>query len=208
MSGLWPYRHDDHSAGSGGEYPAGPHLHFCIGHGGAGAALATVLSQLLSAVWVLRFLTGPKTLLRLDRADAPRSPAAAEIVGLGTAGFIMSATNGAVQVACNATLRDSGGDVYVGIMTVLNSVRDVVALPIQGLTNAAQPVMGYNYGARRFDRVKKSIAFTSITSVAYMLVAWLLLFVFPEPVMRVFNSDPVLVAKGFRRCTCTFSASL
>ena len=170
---------------------------FVLGMGVQGAALATVLSQLLSAVWVLRFLTGPKTLLRLDRGSMRPDPRLLrEIVGLGTAGFIMSATNGAVQVACNATLRDSGGDVYVGIMTVLNSVRDVVALPIQGLTNAAQPVMGYNYGARRFDRVKKSIAFTSITSVAYMLVAWLLLFVFPEPVMRVFNSDPVLVAKG------------
>ena len=145
---------------------------FVLGMGVQGAALATVLSQLLSAVWVLRFLTGPKTLLRLDRGSMRPDPRLLrEIVGLGTAGFIMSATNGAVQVACNATLRDSGGDVYVGIMTVLNSVRDVVALPIQGLTNAAQPVMGYNYGARRFDRVKKSIAFTSITSVAYMLVA-------------------------------------
>ena len=170
---------------------------FALGMGVRGAAIATVISQFLSAAWVLRFLTGPKTLLRLSRtAMRPEPRLLRDIVGLGMAGFIMSATNGAVQVACNATLRDSGGDVYVGIMTVLNSVRDVVALPIQGLTNGAQPVLGYNYGARKFDRVKKSVAFMSVTSVAYMLIAWLLLFVFPEPVMRVFNSDAELIAKG------------
>ena len=170
---------------------------FVFGLGVRGAAIATVISQFLSAAWVLRFLTGRKTLLRLTRGSLRAEPALLrEIVGLGTASFIMSATTGVVQVACNTTLRDSGGDVYVGVMTVLNSVRDVVALPIQGLSNAAQPVLGYNYGARRFPRVKKGIAFISAASVVYMLAAWLLLFVFPEPVMRIFNSNEELIAKG------------
>lgn len=170
---------------------------FGFGMGVRGAAVATVISQMLSAAWVMRFLTGPKTVLRLSRATMrPRAALLREITGLGLAGFIMSATNGAVQVACNATLRDSGGDVYVAIMAVLNSVRDVVALPIQGLTNGAQPVLGYNFGARKFSRVKQGVAFMSIVSVVYMLIAWLLLFLFPAAVMGVFNSDPDLIAKG------------
>lgn len=170
---------------------------FVLDMGVSGAALATVLSQLLSAVWVMRFLLGKRTILKLTaermRADGK---ILREITSLGMAGFIMSATNGAVQIACNTTLRDSGGDVYVGIMTVLNSVRDVVSLPIQGITNASQPVLGFNYGAKQYKRIWKGIRFVTVTSVLYMLLAWLVVFLFPEPLMRIFNSDPALIAKG------------
>lgn len=170
---------------------------FALGMGVRGAALATVLSQLLSALWVMRFLTGPKTALRLRRDSMrPSLSLVREITGLGFAGFIMSATSGVVQIACNSTLRDSGSDVYVAIMTVLNSVRDVVSLPIQGLSNAAQPVLGYNFGARKYSRIRQGVAFISVISVVYMLVVWLLLFLFPAPVIHVFNSNPELIAKG------------
>lgn len=88
------------------------------------------------------------------------------------------------------------GDIYVGIMTVLNSVRDVVSLPAQGLTNGAQPVLGYNFGARQFGRIKKGIGFMSVTGVIYMLLVWLLIFLFPLPIMRIFNSDQDLITTG------------
>lgn len=168
---------------------------FWLNLGVTGAAVATVLSQLLSAIWVLLFLTGRKTLLHL-RLVRPDGKTVGEITKLGMAGFVMSATNGAVQIACNATLRAAGGDIYVGIMTVLNSVRDVVSLPAQGLTNGAQPVLGYNFGARQFGRIKKGIGFMSVTGVIYMLLVWLLIFLFPLPIMRIFNSDQDLITTG------------
>lgn len=170
---------------------------FAFGMGIAGAAVATVFSQLLSAIWVLRFLTGTKTELRIKKCYLkPEGMLTKEITSLGLAGFIMSATNGAVQIACNATLKSQGGDLYVGIMTVLNSVRDVVALPVQGLTAGFQPVLGYNYGAKKFDRVKQGIAFTSITGIVYMAFVWLVIFLLPEFFIRIFNSQPELIAKG------------
>lgn len=170
---------------------------FVFHMGVAGAAAATILSQLLSAVWVMRFLTGKKTLLHVKKKYMrPEAGLLKEITGLGMAGFIMSATNGAVQIACNATLRDHGGDLYVGIMTVLNSVRDVIMLPTQGITQAAQPVLGFNYGAKRFDRIRKGISFTTVTCIVYTSLAWLAVFLFPEALIRIFNSDPQLLAKG------------
>lgn len=170
---------------------------FVFGMGVSGAALATTLSQLLSATWVLKFLLGKKTLFRLQKTGMrPEGRLLKEIISLGMAGFVVYASNGAVQIACNATLRDFGGDVYVGVMTILNSVRDVVSMPMQGLTNASQPVLGFNLGAGAYDRIKKSIAFVTAMGVSYMLLAWGILFLFPEPLMRIFNSDTELLAKG------------
>ena len=170
---------------------------FLLDMGVSGAAVATVLSQLLSAAWVMRFLLGRRTLLTLRPANLrPDWPLVGEIARLGTAGFVMSASNGAVQIACNTTLRAFGGDVYVGVMTVLSSVRDVVSLPCQGLNNASQPVLGFNFGARKYDRVVRVIRFTAATSVGYMLLAWLAVFLFPRPIMSVFNSSPALLDAG------------
>lgn len=170
---------------------------FAFDMGVAGAAVATVISQLASAVWVMSFLMGRRTILRLSRKSMrPDGSVIRSVASLGTAGFIMSATNGAVQIACNSTLRSYGGDMYVGIMTALNSIRDIVSLPIQGLTNASQPVIGYNFGAREYGRVKRGIAFSSLTGVVYMLLAWLILFLFPAPIISIFNSDPALIEAG------------
>lgn len=170
---------------------------FVFDMGVAGAAWATILSQLVSAVWVMQFLTGRKTLLRVKKIyTKPDKTIIREITGLGTAGFIMSATNGLVQIACNKTLGIHGGDLYVGIMTVLNSIRDVIMLPIQGVTSAAQPVLGYNFGAKQFGRIRKAIGFTSIVCILYMLIAWVFVLLFPEPLIRIFNTDPRLMAMG------------
>ena len=170
---------------------------FVFQMGISGAAVATVLSQLASAAWVMSFLLGKRTSLRLNRESMRLDkPLVRRIMGLGTAGFVMQATNGAVQIACNTTLRNFGGDIYVAIMTVLNSVRDVMSLPAHGVTEAAQPVLGFNLGAGEWGRIKKSILFITITSVTYMAVAWLIVFLFPAPLMQVFNSNPELLAKG------------
>ena len=170
---------------------------FGFNMGIAGAAIATVISQLLSAVWVMLFLTGRRALCRLRiRRARLHGGTVWEIARLGVAGFIMQASNGAVQIAANNTLGSFGGDIYIGVMTVLNSVREVVLLPMQGLSNAAQPVIGYNLGARKHDRIREAIRFITPISVVYAALCWLLIFLFPEPIMAMFNSDPELLQKG------------
>ncbi|MEE0546359.1 MAG: MATE family efflux transporter [Peptococcaceae bacterium] len=170
---------------------------FVLDLGISGAAIATVISQLLSVIWVLAFLTSRRSLtpLRVRQARIDLT-ATKQITQLGIAGFVMQATNGIVQVAANNMLGIYGGDIYIGIMTVLNSVRDVVSLPLHGFTNAAQPVIGYNYGARKLGRIRQIIRFTTPVTVVYMALCWLIIFLLPQPIMHVFNSDPELLAKG------------
>ncbi|MGK4198665.1 MATE family efflux transporter [Fusobacterium sp. HC1336] len=163
----------------------------------SGAAIATILSQLLSAIWVMKFLLGEKTILKLTKKNMRlEGELIKNITGLGLAGFVMSATNGAVQIACNATLKGHGGDIYVGIMTVLSSIRDVIILPIHGVTTGAQPVLGYNYGAKKYDRIKKGIIFVTVVTVIYMLLAWIIVFLYPGSFIKVFSSDMELIVKG------------
>lgn len=170
---------------------------FVLDLGISGAAIATVISQLLSVIWVMAFLTSRRSLtpLRVRQARIDLT-ATKQITQLGVAGFVMQATNGIVQVAANNMLGIYGGDIYIGIMTVLNSVRDVVSLPLHGFTNAAQPVIGYNYGARKLERIRQIIRFTTPVTVVYMALCWLIIFLLPQPIMHVFNSDPELLAKG------------
>lgn len=170
---------------------------FIFNMGVAGAALATIISQFLSAVWVLSFFRGRRTMFRLNKNDMKiELPLIKEIIGLGTAGFVMNASNGLVQIACNTTLKSTGGDIYVSIMTVLSSLRDVTSLPASGLTNASQPVLGFNYGAGEYDRVKSGIKFTTISGVIFMLLIWFVLFMFPEAFMRIFTADTEIISKG------------
>ena len=103
-----------------------------------------------------------------------------EITFLGTSGFVMSVTNGTVQIVCNAALARFGGDVYVGIMTVINSVREIASLPLNGLTSGAQPVMGYNYGAGCYRRVRTAIRFITAAGIGFSLVVWAVVFVEPR----------------------------
>lgn len=170
---------------------------FVLDLGISGAAIATVISQLLSVIWVMAFLTSRRSLtpLRVRQARIDLT-ATKQITQLGVAGFVMQATNGIVQVAANNMLGIYGGDIYIGIMTVLNSVRDVVSLPLHGFTNAAQPVIGYNYGARKLGRIRQIIRFTTPVTVVYMALCWLIIFLLPQPIMHVFNSDPELLTKG------------
>ncbi len=170
---------------------------FVLGLGVQGAAWATILSQGLSAFWIVRFLTGDKTILKLQKkAFSLKRQRVLSIIGLGLSGFTMSITNSLVQIMYNASLGRYGGDVYIGIMTVINSVREVVSLPISGLTNSTQPVMGYNYGAGQYGRVKKAILFMSVVSISYTTIMWGLVHGFPEFFIRIFNHEGDLVAAG------------
>ena len=170
---------------------------FLLNMGVRGAALATVISQFLSAAWVVRFLTGKKAIYHLkpSRMRLQRS-LVGQISALGLSGFMMAVTNSAVQIVCNATLQQFGGDLYVGVMTVINSIREVLTMPVNGLTNGAQPVMGYNYGARLYGRVRSAIRFSSIVCIVYTLIAWIILMMAPEFFIHIFNSDPELIADG------------
>lgn len=162
-----------------------------------GAALATVISQFISAVWVLTFLTGKKAILKLKISSFKlRKERVMRILGLGVSGFVMQFTNSLVQVLCNATLQQFGGDLYVGIMTVVNSVREIVSRPVMGLGSGAQPVMGFNYGAREYNRVKTCIKFVTIASVAYNSLVWLLIESFPGIFIRIFNDDAAVLDAG------------
>lgn len=170
---------------------------FILNMGVQGAALATVISQGVSALWVLRFLTGKKALLRLSRASAKISlPILKEIISLGLSGFVMYISTGIVQIVCNISLAWHGTDLYIGIMTVLTSIREVVYLPLTGLTGGAQPVIGYNYGAKKFDRVKSSIRFMTMACLIFALAAWAVILLFPEAFIRLFNSDGTMLKAG------------
>lgn len=176
-----------------------PLLIFGLNMGVRGAAVATVISQILATWWVMRFLTGKKALLKLRRECVRWQPdILKDTVQLGLSHFMMSFTNGVTQFAYNRALSGLGGDVYIGAMTVINSVREVMTMPANGITGGAQPVLGYNYGAKKNARVKKGILFTTGICVAYTLVAWGVVFLFPHELIRIFNDNPQLVEVGAR----------
>ena len=166
---------------------------FALGMGIRGAAVATLISQAVSFVWVLSFLAGSKSTIRLRFRDMVFEPKIClEIVSIGFTGFVMEFTNSAVQMVCNRQLKLYGGDVYVGIMTIVNSVRSIMGLAVTGITSGAQPVLGFNYGAGKHGRVRKCIRFTFILAAGYTLIAWILILIFPQVFIRMFSDDVML----------------
>ena len=170
---------------------------FVFDMGVAGAALATVISQVISAAWVLHFLTGKKVVIRLKKSCIRFNKTITKnIFKLGMSNFIMQGTNCIVQIVCNTTLQSYGGDVYVGIMTVLNSVREIFMLPISGIVNGAQPVISFNYGAKDYDRVKSGIRFNTLIGFAYTMLAWAFVFIFPKFWFGIFSDDVQMIEMG------------
>lgn len=188
---------------------------FALGMGVQGAALATVIAQTCSAVWVLVFLTGKRAILRLDRSSLGLDgPILRRVCGLGLTGFTFSVTNSLVQAIGNAQLQSYGsmaggtamGDLYVAAMTAITSVREIVAQPVRGLTQGAQPVIGYNYGAGQYSRVRQSVRFLTLSCLGYNVVIWLLLLAFPHVFILLFNDDPGLLEVGVRTMRIYFAA--
>ncbi|MDO4466669.1 MAG: MATE family efflux transporter [Bacillota bacterium] len=176
-----------------------PILIFGCKMGVQGAALATIFSQGLSAIWVLRFLTGNQTILRLERKSMRLKWSRVKaITSLGLAGCVMQFTNSAVTIVCNRCLSLYGGDLYVGVMTIMNSIREILSMPVMGITNGATPVLSFNYGAKNYHRVIEAIKFMSITTIAYTFVSWLVLVIIPEPFIKLFNNDPSLTSASIQ----------
>lgn len=172
---------------------------FGFNMGVRGAAIATVISQAISAAWVLRFLLSKKAIVPLRRRHLGVSSARLKkIISLGFPGFVMQGTNSLVQIICNNQLQHYGGDLYVGIMTVLSSVREMVSLPISGLTHGSQPILGFNYGANKNERVKEGIRFTAVLGVGYLLAAWIIVMLIPRTLIGIFSEDSDTIAQGAR----------
>ena len=162
-----------------------------------GAAIATVISQFISALWTIYFLTGNKTILKLKKKNMRlKIIHVKRIVSLGMAGFMMAITNSTVTIVCNATLQKYGGDLYIAIMTIINSIREVASLPGQGISNACQPVLGYNYGAGKSDRVIQGIKFVTFSALLMMLILWFAITFFPELFIKIFSHNPEIVKDG------------
>ncbi|MBR4953482.1 MAG: MATE family efflux transporter [Oscillospiraceae bacterium] len=159
-----------------------------------GAAYATVIAQFCSAAWVMLFLCSKKAALRMKAGDMRlEGKLVSEILAMGVVGFCMSITNGIVQAVANVQLRTYGGDLYVGVMTVVNSLQQVLFLAVSGVSNGASPVMGYNYGAKEYERVRKSIRFITWLSMWFIAVVTAVILWLPAPLIRIFNNDPALV---------------
>ena len=169
---------------------------FVLGFGIRGAAIATVISQVLSAVFVLYFLTRKSELKvrLLHKSEVPKCLGYAKnITSLGTAGFIMQITNSLVTICCNNVLSVTGGDIYISVMTIVSSVRQLVETPIYAMNEGTSPILSYNYGAVRPARVRKAILVLGMMILAYTAVMWSLIILVPGTLIRVFTSDISLV---------------
>lgn len=169
---------------------------FALGFGVCGAAIATVISQCLSAVFVLIFLTKKAELkVRfLRRNELSQSlDYAKNIISLGTAGFIMQLTNSLVTICCNNVLSVTGGDIYISVMTIVSSVRQLVETPIYAINEGTSPILSYNYGAGRPSRVRKAGIVMGIMIFGYTAVMWSLIILAPGALIQVFSSDATLI---------------
>ena len=173
-----------------------PLLIYTLNMGIRGAALATVLSQTASALWVLAFLRGKKANLRLTTLR-PEMTELKGIMKLGATGFTFRVTNSITQAIVNIMLKTWGGalsTIFVGAMSLINSIREIMGLPNSGIVAGAQNVMSYNYGAKLYRRVSSSIRFAFLSGLSINIVMWLLVMVVPEPMIRIFTSDEQLIA--------------
>ena len=168
---------------------------FVFNMGVKGAALATVLSQAISTIWVVVFLSGKKTQLHLRKKYMGLKPKIfLPCVALGLATFIMQASESVVTVCFNSSLLHYGGDIAVGAMTILTSVMQFAMLPLQGIAQGSQPIASYNYGAKNADRVKKTFRLLVITCLTYSTLLWAAEQIIPKVFVSIFTSDAKLVA--------------
>ena len=183
------------AVGAGANLLLDPLFIFGLGFGVCGAAIATVLSQCLSAIFVFYFLTKKSELkVRLLKKNeiAACMGYAKNIISLGMAGFIMQLTNSLVTICCNNVLSVTGGDIYISVMTIVSSVRQLVETPIHAMSEGSSPILSYNYGARRPIRVRKAGMVMGAMILAYSAVIWSIIILEPRPLIRIFSSDAQL----------------
>ena len=154
--------------------------------------LASPLSNFAGGV-ILTFQSGISKVGSWMNVRSQELKTIRDIAALGLSNFMMSITNSIVQVVCNSTLSLYGGDLYVGVMTVINSVREIVSMPVSGITNGSQPVISFNYGAEKYDRIKTAIRFMAVSCIAYTTAIWGILHLFPVFFIHIFNTQADLV---------------
>ena len=171
-----------------------PILIFGFNMGVKGAAIATVIAQTASALWVVRFLLQKDTILRIKREYiVPKWTIVKNTMALGVSPFVMQSTESLVLISLNNMLVIHGGDLAVGAMTIMSSIMQIVLLPMMGLSQGAQPIMSYNYGAGQIDRVKETFKLLFKLSIGYTTVMWLIILTIPQVFVSIFNNDPELM---------------
>ncbi|MEG0340327.1 MAG: MATE family efflux transporter, partial [Oscillospiraceae bacterium] len=168
---------------------------FGLGMGVKGAALATIISQALSAAWVVFYLCSKRSGLRIKlKYMRPKAKTIGQISALGVAPFIMQSTESLVSIVLNRGLQSYGGDLYVGSMTIIQSIMQMIVMPIQGITQGVQPIMSYNYGAGKYDRVRKTFFLLLRTTLTITVICCLLVVFFPAIFARMFTPKAELIA--------------
>ena len=168
---------------------------YVLDMGVKGAALATVLSQAVGAIWILRFLTGKQTILRLRLSGMKLDPKVfLPCLALGISTFVMLSTESLLSMSFTSSLAKYGGDLAVGAMTIITSVSQLVTMPLQGISQGGQPIMSYNFGAGQGDRVRKTFRLMLVICVSYAALFWAVLMIAPTFFASIFNNDPELVS--------------
>ena len=179
---------------------------FGLHMGVRGAALATIISQCVSCVWVVAFLFGKKTILRLKAKNFFVSPKIIlPCITLGLATFIMQSSESVISVCFNSSLLKYGGDIAVGAMTILTSVMQFAMLPLNGISQGSQPILSYNYGAGQMQRVRAGIRFMSAAAMVYTFCAWLFAMFQPRLLCRIFTPDEAMVEASVRMLRVYFA---
>lgn len=180
-----------------------------------GAALATILSQAISAFWVIRFLCGQKTILRIRRKNLRFSPAVmGPVLALGISPFIMQATESLLSICFNTSLQKYGGDIAVGAMTILTSVMQTAMMPLHGLSQGMQPIVSFNYGAGRLERVRKAFLLTLTSCMTYSVLLWSVAMLFPQLFAGIFSTDEEMIRytawamRIYMGAQCVFGAQI
>lgn len=168
---------------------------FVFSMGVQGAAFATIISQAVSAIWVVKFLTSDKSGIRIKLAHFKLKKAVVlPVLALGVSPFIMNSTESLVNIALNSSLQRFGGDMAVGAMTIMGSIMQFCIMPLSGLASSAQPIVGYNFGAKQFDRVKKTFKYLITASLSYSILLWAIVMLIPQVFVLMFTQESQLVS--------------
>lgn len=167
---------------------------FGFGMGVRGAAIATVISQILTTVWILQYFTVGKSIIKLKMSNLKlKFPIIISIFSIGMSPFSMQLAASVVQVLANNSLKEYGGDLAIGAMTIISSVSMIFLMPIFGINQGSQPIIGYNYGAKKYDRVKETVKYGAIAATIIVVIGWIITQSAPQVLIAIFNNDPELV---------------
>lgn len=167
---------------------------FGFGMGVRGAAIATVISQILTTIWILQYFTVGKSIIKLKMNNLKlKLPIIISIFSIGMSPFSMQLAASVVQVLANNSLKEYGGDLAIGAMTIISSVSMIFLMPIFGINQGSQPIIGYNYGAKKYDRVKETVKYGAIAATIIVVIGWIITQSAPQVLIAIFNNDPELV---------------